>query len=80
MNNWKSVGVVTEGESISIGGINPWNHKWKETGQEQIQLPHPSYSDQMHTMRIYEIESTGRAIQFAAGELSANVWGFYVPA
>lgn len=80
MNNWKEIGVVAEGERIDIGGVNPWNHKWKETGQTPIQLPHPSYASQMHTMRVYEIETAGRAILFAAGELSANVWGFYVPA
>jgi hypothetical protein len=80
MDNWKVVGVVVEGERINIGGVNPWNHEWKATEQEPVRLPHPSYSSQMHTMHIYQIETAGRFIQFAAGELSANVWGFYVPA
>jgi succinate dehydrogenase/fumarate reductase flavoprotein subunit len=80
MDNWKTVGVVVEGERINIGGVNPWSHEWKSTGQEPIQLPHPTYPAQMHTMDIYQIETAGRNILFAAGELSANVWGFYVPA
>jgi hypothetical protein len=29
--------------------------------------------------RTYELNLQGRAIRFAAGELSNNVWGFYVP-
>jgi hypothetical protein len=80
MNTWKNIGVVVEGERINIGGVNPWNHKWNATEQEPVLLPHPSYSTQMHTMKIYQIETAGRSILFAAGELSANVWGFYVPA
>jgi hypothetical protein len=30
-------------------------------------------------MWLYEIDNAGKKIVFAAGELSANVWGFYVP-
>ena len=76
MNDWKVAGVVHEGERIGLGGINPWNHKWEVTDQEPFKLPHPSYSHQMHTMKIYKIETGGRTILFATGELSANVWGF----
>jgi hypothetical protein len=46
---------------------------------EPVELPHPAYPNQRHRMSVYEIESGGRRIRFAAGELSANVWGFYVP-
>jgi hypothetical protein len=28
----------------------------------------------------YQVQSGGKTIIFAAGELSANVWGFYQPA
>lgn len=80
MDNWKVVGVVGEGERINIGGVNPWNHEWKAMEHEPVLLPHPSYSTQFHTMRIYQIETAGRFLIFAAGELSASVWGFYVPA
>jgi hypothetical protein len=31
-------------------------------------------------MSVFEIESGGHKVLFAAGELSANVWGFYAPA
>ena len=80
MTTWKSVGVVIEGERINVCGVNPWNHKWKKSEKDPVQLPHPSYPHQMHAMEVYEIETAGRFVLFAAGELSPNVWGFYVPA
>ena len=45
-----------------------------------MEFPHPAYPDQFHRMWIYEIRGADKAATFAAGELSANVWGFYVPA
>jgi hypothetical protein len=80
MITWNAVGVVVEGEPIDVSGVNPWNYEWKVTEKESIQLPHPSYPSQMYAMSIYKVEVGGRVILFAAGELSANVWGFYLPA
>ena len=77
---WKTVGAIIEGEPIMVSGVNPWNHKWQEAGGQRVRLPHPSYPDQMHEMNVFEIETGGRVVTFAAGELSASVWGFYVPA
>lgn len=78
MNTWNAVGVVVEGERINVSGVNPWDYEWKVTEQESIQLPHPNYPSQMHAMSIYKVEAGSRVILFAAGELSANVWGFYL--
>jgi hypothetical protein len=80
MNSWKQIGVVVEGERINIGGANPWNHTWNRTDKKPVQLPHPSYPKKMHLMDVYEINTGGRSIVFAATELSAGVWRFYVPA
>ncbi|TFV92321.1 hypothetical protein E4K72_19830 [Oxalobacteraceae bacterium OM1] len=80
MSDWKPVGVVAEGEAIDLLGVNPWSHNWKKKDDSGLRLPHPSYPQQLHALDIYEIEMGGRRICFAAGELSANVWGFYVPA
>lgn len=79
MREWKAVGVVSEGQAIRFSGINPWNHKWNSLEDPPVELPHPSYPHQKHKMLIYVIEADGCSIMFAAGELSANVWGFYVP-
>lgn len=79
MTDWQEVGVVPEGFPIRINGVNPWNFDWRASNEEAVELPHPSHPSQLHRMEIYEIEDRGRTIKFAAGELSMNVWGFYVP-
>jgi hypothetical protein len=78
MSQWKPAGIVVEGQPIFIGGINPWDFEWHRVQDEPIQLPHPSYPNQKHAMWVYEVESSGQKVRFASGELSANVWGFYV--
>jgi hypothetical protein len=79
MDEWISCGVVIEGDPIDLGGINPWGCRWESLKQPPVELPHPRYTHQRHEMWIYEIEDAGRKVIFAAGELSANVWGFYIP-
>jgi hypothetical protein len=77
-SEWREVGVVSEGESIVIGGIDPWKHRW-ESSKLTVELSHPAHKDQRHRMNVYRIVVGDSAITFAAGELSASVWGFYVP-
>lgn len=76
---WRLVDVVTEGRPIDVEGIDPWRHEWKRTGRPPIEMPHPSHAHQRHRMDIYEVQHAGRNVTFAAGELSANVWAFYLP-
>ena len=74
---WVVVGVVTEGEPIDVGGITPWDFDWTRTSDEAVMLPHPQHSAELHRLWIYRIAVGDRCVVFAAGELSANVWGFY---
>ena len=76
---WIAVGVVLEGDPVNVGGLNPWGLEWHSLESNPIELPHPSYPNQRHLIWVYEIRSGAKAVRFAAGELSANVWGFYVP-
>jgi hypothetical protein len=78
MGEWKSVGVALEGQPIRIAGLNVWDHSWSRLERPRLQLPHPGYPSQLHEMDVYEIRTGGEPVRFAAGELSANVWGFYV--
>jgi hypothetical protein len=80
MANWNVVGAVFEGEPISIGGLNPWDFKWRQIEPSPVELPHPQYASELHRMWIYEVEGSVKTVRFAAGELSPNVWGFYIPA
>src|SRR5262245_36099354 len=79
---WKIVGAVAEGESILLGGFifgaNPWRYEWQSLGSD-IEMPHPSYPNEMHVYEIYRIKTWSREIVFAAGELSPGVFGFCVP-
>ncbi|MBH0206820.1 MAG: hypothetical protein HP498_13595 [Nitrospira sp.] len=76
---WEAVGVVVEGQAFELNGLNVWNYEWTEITDDPVDLPHPSYAHQLHRMHVYEIRDGNRRAVFAAGELSANVWGFYVP-
>jgi hypothetical protein len=79
MSRWKVIGVVVEGQPIDIGGFDAWSHPWVDTAQPPVYLPHPSHPSERHLMHIYEIRSGEKTVRFAAGELSANVYGFYAP-
>jgi hypothetical protein len=78
--DWKVAGVTAEGQSFELGGLNVWSHDWISLKQPTLYLPHPFYPQQTHSMLQYQIKSGDVTVTFAAGELSANVWGFYVPA
>ena len=77
---WRAIGVVIEEQPIRIHGLNVWDYTWTRLPDAPVELPHPSYPSQLHVMDVYEITANGNHVRFAAGELSANVWGFYVPA
>src|SRR5215471_19544641 len=64
---------------VACEGLNVWDHEWKGVPWPRLELPHPSYPWQRHSMSVYEITANGKCVRFAAGELSANVYGFYIP-
>jgi len=77
--HWRNVGIVMDDQPIHVDGLNPWQHEWQTTDQPDIELPHPSYPNQLHRMTVYQIANGTKMVVFAAGELSPNVWGFFVP-
>jgi hypothetical protein len=79
MTVWRDVHVGIERDSLKIGGIEVWKHKWRSTGELPLDLPHPSHPNQTHQYDIYEIEDAGNSVRFATSELSNGVWGFYIP-
>jgi len=46
---------------------------------EKAAVLDPAYR-QEHVFDVYEIVDGERRVRFAAGEFSANFWGFYLPA
>lgn len=78
-SDWNLLTVATEGEAVEIDGIDVWWHDWRRLHIDTVSVPHPSFSNQMHTLWPYAIEPVDIPILFYAGELSNGVWCFYVP-
>lgn len=76
---WREVAVVTEGEALSIGGLNPWQHSWVSLGRQKIVWPNLVFPNQEYERYVYEIQHQGITVRFSAEEVSANVWRFLVP-
>lgn len=76
---WTFVGIVSDGYPIKLCGVNPWKFKWRDLDRQPIVVAHPQYPSQRHTMFRWEIVDGKKTIEFAAGEFSNCVWGFYVP-
>ena len=78
---WKLVDIVYYRAPIDIGGVNPWDFEWKDVRDEaRIVVAHPNYPSQRHWMDRYRIDTAKGVIEFAAGEFSNLVYGFYVQA
>jgi uncharacterized protein (DUF433 family) len=76
-SQWKFVGATAEGETISISGIDVWKHPWVDT-KERVEVKDPLYQQEF-TFHIYTIDCAGVSVQFAAGEFSNGIFGFYLP-
>ena len=79
MTNWRFVAASVEGDKLEISGVRVWEHKWLCRDGERADVKDPSYG-QSYSFHVYEIDAGGRQIIFAAGEFSASVYGFYIPA
>jgi hypothetical protein len=74
-DNWKFIGSAIEGQLFRINGINIWDYKWTSS-EIKVNFLDPIY-EQQFSFNIYEIESNGMKIKFAAGEFSNLIYGFY---
>jgi hypothetical protein len=79
MAGWRKVHAGIENDGLKIDGIEVWKHKWRSTGELCINLPHPSYRNQIHSYDVYEIEDAVHSVRFAAAELSNGCGAFTFP-
>lgn len=75
---WRPIGIVLDGDPIDVHGLNPWGHSWRDTG-EVVAMRNPSWPTQVHRVPVYTMGEGTRLVTFATGELSNQVWGFFVP-
>ncbi len=76
---WIPLGVVFEGEPIATAGVDLWKFPW-ESLDERVLLFHPTYPSQPEMLDIYRITTPEQSIEFAAGEVSAGVYAFFITA
>ena len=62
--------------NVMLFGVNIFEYEWKETGKS-VRVRHPLYS-QEDKFPVYTVDINGQEQEFAAGEFSNCVWGFYV--
>ncbi|MBC8067583.1 MAG: hypothetical protein IAG13_04545 [Deltaproteobacteria bacterium] len=77
---WRHVATVAEGDPVGLDAVDPWRLQWHALAEPAIVVAHPSWPSQRHRLPVYELRTPEQTLRFAAGELSAGVWGFYVPA
>lgn len=75
---WRHVGMFWDGDHFDLEGVNPWEHEWVAQ-EERIVVAHPSYPDQRHDADVWVIRTSDRVVRFAAGEMSALAWAFFLP-
>lgn len=62
--------------NVTLFGVNIFDHEWKDTGQS-VRVRDPLYG-QEYQFHIYTVTVNGQEQEFAAGEFSMYVWGFYL--
>ena len=78
MATWAFLGSCCDGQPFEIAGNNVWESPWVRVEGAKAEVRDPLYS-QTFLFEVFEIKPGPRPIQFAAGEFSNSVWGFYVP-
>lgn len=76
-DEWKFFGVCFDWHNFEINGVNVWGHKWKIVDRSPAKIEDPRYG-QSYKFDVCEIDVDGKRIEFAAGEFSNGVWGFYL--
>ena len=74
---WGFVHIGLEAEDFPGIGRYVWHRAWHTTLQTVL-VTHPNYPTQRHSFTVYRLDADGGVVEFAAGEYSNNVWGFFV--
>ena len=61
---------------VKLFGVNIFDYKWEDT--HTVTVLDPKYNNELH-FNVYTAVIDGKEHEFAAGEVSNNVWCFYLP-
>ena len=75
-SEWQFAGSSKEEEPFEIRGVNVWGQGWQVAAGQQAQVHDPVYGKE-YIFRVFHIQDDDASIEFAAGEFSPGVWGFY---
>ena len=62
--------------NVILFGVNIFDYEWKNT-HKSVKVRYPLY-DREYKFPVYTVVINGQEQEFAAGEFSSCVWGFYV--
>ncbi len=73
---WQHEATGPDGH-VALFGVSIFDYQWRDTGRK-AKVRHPLYPDQTYKFPIYTVTLGDAEQEFAAGEFSSCVWGFYV--
>lgn len=73
---WQFAGSSKEGEPFEIRGVNVWGQDWQVLPGQEAHVHDPVYG-QGFVFRVYTVQDGEEKVEFAAGEFSNGVWGFF---
>lgn len=63
-------------ENTILFGVNIFDYQWNRT-EQKVEVCDPRYG-QEYRFPVYTVNIKGKEHEFAAGEFSNNVWGFFL--
>ena len=77
---WRYLHIGPENDDVQYDDVKLWSHEWKKQGEVPITANHPQHSSELHRLNRFFVQADGKLVEFAAAEVSAGVWLFWVPA
>ena len=73
---WVFIRSSLDCDDTEIEGIKIWKHDWKCVESEIACVKDPHYG-QSFRFAVYRVQLQEKTLEFAAGEFSNGIWGFY---
>ncbi len=74
--DWRYVGHCVDGQRFLIEGVDISERAWRTTKEPAVEVEDP-VNHQPLRLDVWEVDSDGQQVRFAAGESSNCVWSFY---